>query len=227
MHVLIVEDNAKLAASMGDYLESEGFVADYAADGFSALHLASTGSYAAMVLDLGLPGCSGLTVCEQLRNHQVELPILVLTARDDLNSTLSALGAGADDYLIKPIAMPELAARIRAKVRRNRGEITQRELRLGDLRLNEATCEVHRGKRQVSLTRIDFKLLRLLLRESPRVVSRARIEQEIWGDDLPRSDSLRAHIYRLRRTIDGPSDPPLLHTVHGFGYRLALHAEEG
>jgi len=225
MHILIAEDNLQLAANIADYLENQGFTTDFAADGLTALHLASTGDYAALVLDLGLPRCSGNEVCKRLRASQIDMPILVLTACDELDSTLDLLNAGADDYLVKPIAMSELAARIRAKVRRNRGELTQRCLQVSDLSLDETTLEVHRGGRRLTLTRIDFLLLKLLMKTSPGVVSRARIEQEIWGDDPPQSDSLRAHIHRLRRTVDGPGEVPLLHTVHGFGYRLAENHE--
>ena len=169
---------------------------------------------------LGLPGLDGLEVCRQLRHEGVPVPVLMLTARSELDERLEGFDVGADDYLIKPVALAELEARLAAHVRRARGELNAARLQVGDLLLDERTHEVSRAGRILSLPRKDFDLLRILMRASPAVVTRERLEREVWGDDPPDTDALRAHVHTLRRAIDGPGLVPLLRTVHGVGYRL-------
>ena len=220
--VLLIEDNRDIAEMVGSYLEVRGYELDYAADGVTGLHLAVVNDYDAIVLDLMLPGMDGLSVCRKLREEaRRDTPLLMLTARDTQQDKISGLDAGADDYLVKPFDIRELEARLRALVRRRRGSIASDTLRVADLSLDTGTLEVQRGGRRLTLTPIALKMLTVLMRASPRVVSRMDLEREVWGDLLPDSDTLRSHLYTLRKTIDKPFDRPLLHTVHGAGYRLA------
>jgi DNA-binding response OmpR family regulator len=221
MRVLIVEDNRDLAGNLVDYLESQGHVVDSALDGITGLHLAVTGDFDAIVLDLALPGLDGTQVCRRLRTEGRATPVLMLTARGELEDRIQGLDIGADDYLVKPVPLKELEARIRAQVRRARGGLEHPCLQVADLVLDERTMSVTRAGRAIALTRLGYQLLRALMRESPAVVSRQHLEAEIWGDAPPETDSLRSHIHLLRRAIDHPFPTPLLHTVHGVGYRLA------
>lgn len=221
MRILVIEDNRDFAANLVDFFESRGHQADAAADGNTGLHLASTQRYDALVLDLGLPAIDGYDLCKRLRGAGCTVPILMLTARAELDDRLRGLRGGADDYMVKPVALAELEARIEAQVRRASGALAQSRLRVEDLELDQETLEVRRGGARIDLTRIDFEILKILLRESPKVVPRRQLEAEVWGDDPPDSDSLRTHIHNLRKAIDRPFGHALLHTVHGVGYRVA------
>jgi DNA-binding response OmpR family regulator len=190
------------------------------------LHLAVSNSYDVIVLDVMLPGIDGLAVCRKLREEaRRETPILMLTARDTLEDKITGLDAGADDYLVKPFEIRELEARLRSMVRRHRGAIALELHTIGDLTLDLATLKVTRAGRALSLTPIGFRLLTVLARASPRVVSRRDLEREVWGEMPPDSDALRSHVYNLRKAIDRPFDRPLLHTVAPAGYRLADDAD--
>jgi DNA-binding response OmpR family regulator len=219
--VLIVEDHPELAETVGDFLEANGYAVDFAEDGLSAMHLAVTSQYDAIVLDVMLPGPDGLEVCRRLRRDaHLDVPIIMLTARDQLEDKIAGLDVGADDYLVKPFAMPELAVRLEALMRRRRGDVSPTTYRVADLELNTGTAEVRRAGQPVSLSRTLFTILRVLLRESPNVVSRQRLEQELWGDEPPDSDALRSHIYSLRRLVDRPFETQLIETVPGRGFRV-------
>jgi DNA-binding response OmpR family regulator len=219
--VLLIEDNQDIAEMVYAYLERRGFELDYAADGVTGLHLAVTNSYDVIVLDLMLPGMDGLEVCRKLRDEaKRDTPMLMLTARDTLSDKIAGLDVGADDYLVKPFEIQELEARIRALVRRRRGQTTPEALHVGDLSLDTGTLTVKRGTQTLNLTPISLKILTVLMRASPRVVSRRDIEREVWGDILPDSDTLRSHLYTLRKAIDKPFSKPLLHTVQSSGYRI-------
>jgi len=220
--ILLVEDNRPISEMVGEYLERRGFGVDYAADGLDGLRLATENSYDVIILDLMLPRLDGLEVCRRLRNESKRAtPVLMLTARDTLTDKVSGLDAGADDYLVKPFAIQELEARVRALIRRDRRQVSAEVLKVADLVLDTASLRVTRAGRELQLSPIGLRLLTILMRESPRVVTRRDIEREIWGDGLPDSDTLRSHLYNLRKSIDRPFDKPLLHTVHGVGYRLA------
>lgn len=225
--ILLVEDNRGIAEMVGEFLERRGFSVDYASDGVTGLHLAVTNSYDVVVLDLMLPGMDGLDVCRKLRHDAKKAtPVLMLTARDTLDDKLVGLDAGADDYLVKPFEIRELEARVRALIRRDRRQVSTEVLRVADLVLDTATLRATRSGRDLVLSPIGIRLLTILMRESPRVVSRRDIEREVWGDLLPDSDTLRSHLYNLRKVIDKPFDKPLLHTIHSAGYRLTdLDAE--
>ena len=221
LSLLLVEDHRELAETIGAYLEACGHDVDFAADGLVALHLAVTESYDVVILDIMLPGMDGFAVCRRLREDaKTTTPIIMLTARDELDDKLSGFGAGADDYLVKPFDLPELAARIEALARRAKGIAARYEI--GELILDADTLEVCRRGRPVVLTATAFQVLRVLMREHPRVVSRRDLEREVWDDEPPESDALRSHLYNLRQALDRPFDRPLVATVPGRGYRLEL-----
>jgi len=220
--ILLVEDNRGIAEMVGEFLERRGYSLDYASDGVTGLRLAATNSYDVVVLDLMLPGLDGLELCRRLRHEaKKSTPVLMLTARDTLEDKLVGLDAGADDYLVKPFEIRELEARVRALIRRDRRQVGSEVLQVGDLVLDPASLRATRGGIELQLSPIALRLLTILMRESPRVVSRQEIEREIWGDELPDSDTLRSHLYNLRKVMDKPFERPLLHTVQSAGYRIA------
>jgi DNA-binding response OmpR family regulator len=208
----LVEDHRDIAGAIIDFLEHRDFAVDYAADGITGLHLAVTNTYDVIVLDLMLPGLDGLAVCRKLREEaRVDTPVLMLTARDTLDDKIIGLGAGADDYLVKPFEVRELEARIGTLLRRYRRAVARETYTVDDLTLDMATLRVTRGGQVLTL-----------MRASPRVVTRQQLEREVWGDLLPDSDTLRSHLYTLRKVIDKPFARTLLHTISGVGYRLAV-----
>jgi len=221
-NVLLIEDNRDIAESIAVFLEARGYGIDHAADGVTGLHLAVTHPYDLIVLDVMLPRIDGVSLCRRLREEaRRDTPLLMLTARDTLEDKLAGLDAGADDYLVKPFEIRELEARIRTLLRRQRGVVAPETLRVADLEFDLATMQVSRSGRPVRLMPIGLRLLAVLMRASPRVVSRQQLEHEVWGELLPDSDTLRSHLYTLRKAIDKPFDRPLLHTIPGVGYRLA------
>lgn len=221
MRILLVEDNRDILANLADYLELKGYSVDCAQDGLSGLHLAVGNHYDLIVLDVMLPGLDGYSLCRRLREEaRSSVPVIMLTARDQLDDRLQGFNAGADDYLLKPFALSELAARIEAVLRRSQGGV-RRLLQVADLSYDLDTLEVSRAGQRLKLNPLGLKLLALLMQRSPHVLRREALEEALWGDDCPDSDSLRSHIHQLRQTIDKPFPTPLLHTVHGVGYRLA------
>jgi DNA-binding response OmpR family regulator len=221
MRILVVEDNRDILANVLDYLQLKAYSVDCAQDGLSGLHLATTNHYDLIVLDIMLPGMDGYQVCKRLREDaRSEVPILMLTARDALEDRLEGLKSGADDYLIKPFALSELVARIEAILRRSRGS-RKRQLKVADLVYDLDTLDITRAGLPLKINPMALKLLEILMRKSPSVVRREVLEEALWGDDTPDSDSLRSHIHQLRQIIDKPFPKPLLHTLHGIGYRLA------
>jgi DNA-binding response OmpR family regulator len=224
--ILLIEDHHDIADMVCEYMEGCGFVMDYAADGITGLHLAVSGDYDAIILDLMLPGIEGIELMEKLRTEASNAtPIIILTARDTLQDKITGLDAGADDYLVKPFQIKELEARVRALIRRQRGQISPETLQIADLVFNTGTMEVKRGTVNIKLTPIGAKILRIIMQQSPRVVSRRDIERQIWGDILPDSDTLRSHLYNLRKSLDRPFEVQLLHTVQNFGYRVVAPDE--
>ncbi|HEU5133879.1 MAG TPA: response regulator transcription factor [Steroidobacteraceae bacterium] len=220
--LLLIEDHRDIAEMIAEYFERRGYAIDHAADGVTGLHLAVTNQYDVIVVDVMLPGMDGMSICRKLREEaRRDTPLLMLTARDTIDDKLAGLDAGADDYLVKPFEIRELEARIRTLLRRHRGTLSRDTLRVGDLVLDTATLTVTRSGTSIKLMPIGIKLLTLLMRASPRVVTRQQLEHEVWGDSLPDSDTLRSHLYALRRAIDKPFARPLLHTLPGLGYRLA------
>jgi DNA-binding response OmpR family regulator len=222
LHVLVIEDNPDLAANVCDFLEAKGHIVDAAGDGITGLHLAITKNYDAIILDIILPGMDGLTVCKKFRDEaRRSTPVLMLTARDALDDRVAGLECGADDYVLKPFALRELEARLKALVRRAKSGVTPAVLQVADLEFDPALIRVRRGNRTINLPPIPLKLLETLMRASPRVIKREELERAVWGDTPPDSDALRSHMHTLRSAIDGPDEPPLLHTQRGIGYRIA------
>lgn len=220
MRVLIIEDNPDIAANLGDYLEDHGHTVDFAGDGITGLHLAVVNEFDSIVLDLALPGMDGLDVCRKLRSEAgKDTPVLMLTARDRLEDKLAGFDTGADDYLVKPFELQEVEARLKVLAGRGRRR-NSRELKVGDLKYNLDTLNVNRGDQDIYLNPIGLKLLHCLMEASPNVVSRAELEMEVWGEEMPDSDSLRVHIHSLRSAIDKPFGSNLIQTRHGIGYRL-------
>lgn len=227
LSILIIEDNAQLAANIYDYLEACGHSPDAAPDGLSGLHLAESRPYDAIVLDWNMPRLDGLTMLRRLRaGEQSRVPVVMLTARDQLEDKIDGFEAGLDDYLVKPVALPELELRLRVLVQRLRDVGTvDHALRVADLAFNLRTLEATRGDRLVTLSRTGRRLLELLMRESPAVVTRQRLEHAAWGDDTPATDLLRSHMHVLRKAIEHDGEARLLHTHSGAGY--SLHPERG
>lgn len=225
MRILVIEDNRDILANVLDYLQLKGYSVDCARDGLSGLHLASSGHYDLIVLDIMLPGIDGYQVSKRLREDaRNEVPILMLTARDALEDRLQGLQAGADDYLIKPFALSELVARIEAILRRSQGN-RKRLLKVADLVYDLDTLHITRAGQALKINPLGMKLLAILMQKSPAVVRREALEEALWGDHCPDSDSLRSHIHQLRQVLDKPFATPLLHTLHGVGYRLAERIE--
>ena len=220
MRVLIIEDNPDIAANLGDYLEDHGHTVDFAGDGVTGLHLAVVNDFDAIVLDLALPGMDGLEVCRKLRSEaDKDTPVLMLTARDRLEDKLAGFETGADDYLVKPFELQEVAVRLKVLAGRGRRR-SSRELKVGGLAFNQDTLNVTREGKEIYLNPIGLKLLHCLMEASPNVVSRAELETEVWGEEMPDSDSLRVHIHSLRSAIDKPFASNMIQTRHGIGYRL-------
>jgi DNA-binding response OmpR family regulator len=220
MRVLIVEDNPDIAANLGDFLEDHGHTVDFAGDGVTGLHLAVVNDFDAIVLDLALPGMDGLELCRRLREDaDKDTPVLMLTARDRLQDKLAGFEMGADDYLVKPFELQEVEARLRVLASRGRRR-ARRELVVGDLTFNLDTLAVVRAGTEIYLNPIGLKLLQILMENSPNVVSRNDLEMEVWGEEMPDSDSLRVHIHSLRSAIDKPFGSSMIQTRHGIGYRL-------
>lgn len=216
IQVLLVEDDQDLAASVADYLALENIVVDHAFNGQSGLNLALNQHYHVLLLDLMLPRMDGLTLCEQLRKSGVDTPILMLTARDTLDDKIAGFHAGTDDYLVKPFAMQELTVRIQALATRKSGQT--RQLAMADLHLDLDQRTASRAGQNLKLTPSCWTLLETLMRASPNVVSRSKLEEALWPEGAPDSNSLKVHMYHLRQQVDKPFSKALVHTVPGQGF---------
>ena len=226
MRILVVEDNRSLVANLFDYFEALGHTLDAAPDGPTGYHLASTQPYDVVILDWMLPREDGREVLRRLRNEaNCSVPVLMLTARDELPDKIAGFRAGADDYLTKPFALPELEVRLEALVARASGRGRTRVLQVGDLRCDLRTLEVTRQGVVLHLFPACRKLLEVLMQASPAAVTRERLEHALWGDDPPDGDALRSHIYDLRRAVDGPFSEKLIQTLPRVGYRICVTKE--
>lgn len=227
MRVLLVEDDDTLRESAAAYLRASGFAVDPAATGAAARALAAVSPYDAVVLDVRLPDDDGFALCTHLRARRPAPRILMATARDGVEDRIAGLDLGADDYLVKPYALGELVARVRALLRRPEHAVPT-VLRLADLVLDPATREAKRGARVIELTTKEFAVLEVLMRAPGRVLTREYIGEHAWDDNFdPASNVIDVYIARLRRKIDGPGEAPLLTTVRGAGYRIERHALTG
>jgi len=219
--VLVVEDDEEIAQTLQRSLRMEGYDVRLADDGVSALDTATAFVPDLVVLDLGLPRLDGMEVAKQLRSRD-DVPILILTARDALDSRVEGLDSGADDYLVKPFDRQELLARLRALLRRRppRGSAA---FEVGDLALNPATHEVRRHERPIDLTQREFELLEYLMRNERLVVSRQRLLDEVWGyDPFSQTNTIEVFVSNLRRKLEAGGEPRLLHTIRGAGYVLRV-----
>lgn len=222
MRILIVEDDKKIASAIKMGLEFEDFAVDVSEDGLDGYDLASTVNYDLIILDLMLPKMDGMEICKKLRDDGKHIPILILTARGEIEDKVLGLNNGADDYLAKPFAFSELLARIRSLLRRS-GVFTPTELTCGDLRLNTQTFNVVRGDKDINLSKKEFSLLEYMLRNKNKVVTKDNIIEHVWNYDadiLP--NTVEVYIGYLRSKIDKPfkKSPSLIKTLWGFGYKL-------
>ena len=220
MRVLVVEDEIRMAALLKRALEEEGHAVDVAGDGLEGLWLATENQYAAIVLDVMLPGMDGFELCRRLRESGAWAPVLMLTARDAVTDRVRGLDAGADDYLVKPFSLMELAARLRALARRD-GRVRPPVLVEGDLRLDPAAKRAWRGQTELALSPKEFSLLELFLRHPGNVLTRSQIIEEIWDFAYDGgSNVVDQYVNYLRRKIDVPFGRHDIETVRGMGYRL-------
>nr|WP_295378621.1 response regulator transcription factor [Pseudoxanthomonas sp.] len=226
MRLLVIEDNRSLVANLFDYFEARGHDLDAAPDGVTGLHLATTQGYDAIILDWMLPRMDGREVLRRLREtHGSDVPVIMLTARDELPDKIAGFRAGADDYLTKPFELPELEVRLEAVLARAGGRGRSRLLQVADLKLDLSTLEASRAGQPLHLYPACRKLLEVLMQASPGAVTRDRLEYALWGDSPPDGDMLRSHVYELRRSVDGPFPVKLIQTLPRVGYRLAVPEE--
>jgi len=227
MRVLVVEDEHKISAYVKRGLEEAGYAVDAVFTGPEALEWADAAPYDAIVLDILLPGMDGLSVCREFRRRGIRAPVLMLTARDTIDDRVAGLDSGADDYLVKPFAMRELLARVRALARRAGDPPRTTTLRVADLTMDTLTRRVRRGHRVIQLTAKEYAVLECLMRGPERVLTRSMIAEHVWSyAAVNQSNVVDVYIRNLRRKIDDPSDLKLIHTVRGAGYRLSPGEEE-
>ncbi len=220
MRVLIIEDHHDIAANIGDFLEIQGHLVDYADNGEQGLKLAITQEFDLIILDINLPRMDGFSVCQKLRNeHQSQVPVLMLTARAALADKITGFNAGAWDYLVKPFALEELMLRINALALRKDSN-QNKTLKIGSLELNITNWQVSRDDIQIEMHKACLQILELLMRSSPNIVPRKDLEYLLWGENPPDSNPLRTHMHELRRKLDKPFDEPMIETVRGLGYKL-------
>ena len=219
--ILIIEDNPDIVANIYAFFEPKGFVLDNAHNGKSGLTLATNNRYDIILLDVMLPGIDGNKICKMLRQeHHCKTPILMLTARDTILDKVTGFDHGADDYLVKPFSLVELEARIKALIRRHDNEHFSTKITVGPLSLNMDEHSAQRHNTPIKLTPTGFKILQILMSASPRVVSKAELEDRVWGQDIPSSDALRTHIHSIRQQVDKPFLQPMIITISGVGYQL-------
>ncbi|MEL6870965.1 MAG: response regulator transcription factor [Pseudomonadota bacterium] len=218
LRLLIVEDDAALAASIGDWFELDGHSCDYAADGRAALALISQAYFDVIILDVSLPHIDGLNVARHIRKLGNTTPILMLTARDAIDDRVIGLNAGADDYVVKPFALVEVAARVRVLSRRRTGEV--QHLTVGRLQLSIDEHRACREGRDIELSPIGWRILETLARASPAPVDRDTLSFAVWGDEPPQENNLKVQMFKLRKAVDKPFSSSIIETVKGRGYRL-------
>jgi len=223
MKILIVDDDRAVRDSLVRALELHGYQAGSAPDGVVALQQIQRDRPDALVLDVNMPGVDGFGLTRRLRQDGIDLPILLLTARDAVTDRVAGLDVGADDYLVKPFALEELLARLRALLRRHgaaEGDRPAGPLRVEDLTVDPATFEVRRGARDIALSRTEFELLLAFAENPGRVLTRDVLHERVWGADMSASNTLEVYVGYLRRKLEAGGEPRLLQTVRGFGYAL-------
>ena len=224
--VLVVDDNADILANVSEYLTMKGLSVESCTNSAQAWERLGTRQIDLMVLDIGLPGMDGISLCRRIRLDDKKLPILMLTARDSVDDRVEGLAAGADDYLIKPFSLRELAARVEALLRRAYG-VEEAVVRVADLEMNCETMRVTRAGRTIELNPTCLKILKALLLASPKVVSRERLEAVVWpAGSAPTSDSLRSNLYLLRQAVDKNFDKKLIQTHPRMGWSISEGGEK-
>ena len=219
MRILVVEDERRVASFVSRALRENSYTVDLAESGEKAIEMATATPYDSILLDIRLPGLSGIQVCRELRDAKIDTPILMLTARGLVEQRVEGLDAGADDYLTKPFAVAELLARVRALMRRRAG--SGRMLRYADLELDRHERRLTRAGRTIALTAKEFALLEFLLSRAPEVVARTEIIEHVWDTHFdPGTNLVEVYVNRLRQKIPGDGNSKLIQTVHGVGYRL-------
>ncbi len=220
MRILIIEDNPDIAGNIGDYLELNGHLVDFAGDGVMGLRLITEHSFDAIILDINMPRMDGFEVCRRMRDElQLDTPVMMLTARDSLSDKVTGFELGAWDYLVKPFELKELVMRLEALKLRHQPN-RRRILTVGELSLNVDKRQAVRDNIALDLHSASLKILEMLMRASPNVVSRQDIEYFLWGEHPPSSDPLRSHMYEIRRELDKPFDFKMLKTIRGVGFAL-------
>jgi len=221
MRLLLVEDDQKIALFVKTGLKEAGFAVDHVVDGEDGLHLALTEPYDLAVIDLMLPTVDGLTIIKQMRDNEINTPVLILSAKRSVDERVEGLQTGGDDYLVKPFAFSELLARVQALMRRSSRSDSPVEIKVADLTLNLHTRKVFRGDREIDLQPLEFSLLEYLLRNTGRVVSKTMIMEHVWDYNFnPQTNVVEARICYLRDKIDKDFGTKLIHTVRGVGYVL-------
>ena len=220
MKVLIVDDNYNIAETIADYLELSGITCDFAYNGLAALKLLAEQGFDVIIMDVMMPKMDGISTVHKLREELLcDSPILFLTAKDTLDDKIAAFNAGGDDYLLKPFAMEELLLRVKALANRGpRQDIGV--LSFADISIDRKSDLVSRAGKPIKLSRIQFKILLLLIKKAPQIVTRQEVIDSVWGEHPPSSDALRSHIYGLRNALDNDFDHTRLETIHGQGYRI-------
>jgi len=224
LQILVVEDDIDLAKAIIEYFDLEGIHCDHASNGVLGLQLIMNHHYDAIILDINLPKMSGLEVCKGMRSQGIDTSVLMLTAKDTLDDKVTGFSMGADDYLVKPFAMEELIIRTQVLSRRRSGQVYK--LSTEDLTLDLQEKRVQRGDEEVKLSPTGLKILEYLMRESPKTVSREKLMQFVWGEDQPDSNSLKVHMFNLRKAIEIAGKPSLIHTIAGRGFALKLEGEK-
>jgi two-component system, OmpR family, response regulator len=219
MRILLVEDDVKLASFIQKGLKSAGFAVDHTPDGEEGLELALGETYDAAIVDIMLPKRDGLSLIDELRRHNVKMPVIILSAKRSVDDRIKGLQRGSDDYLVKPFAFAELLARVQALIRRASGTSEPTSLMVGELCMDLLTREVRRGKKKIDLPHLDFALLEYLMRNAGRVVSKTMIMEHVWDYNFdPMTNVVEVRVCRLRDRIDKGSEKKLIHTVYGAGY---------
>jgi DNA-binding response OmpR family regulator len=223
MNILLVEDDIDLAATVVDFFELESTICDHAANGVAGLSLIQQNAYDAIVLDINMPKMNGLSVCAAMRKEGIDTPVLMLTARDTLDDKLDGFASGTDDYLVKPFELKELLARVNALAKRRSGQVEK--FYIADLAIDTRLKQAVRNGETLKLSPTGYKILEALARRSPAPVSREKLMQAVWGDNIPDSNSLKVHLYNLRKLVDQDNNKALIQTIGSQGFALRSPAD--
>ncbi|MBA34474.1 MAG: two-component system response regulator [Oleispira sp.] len=222
--VLLVEDDLDLAATIVDYLDIEDIECDHASNGLMGFNLIQTNQYQMIMLDVNMPKMDGLTLCKTLREQGIDIPVLMLTARDSLDNKLEGFDAGSDDYLVKPFAMKELVARVQVLAKRKSGEA--KYLTFANLSLDLTQRSIMAAEQTLKLSPIALTILEVLMRAAPKAVTRIEIMKTVWGEDQPDSNSLKVHIYNLRKQLEAATNQVKIETIPSVGFAIKLNEGE-